>query len=456
MPRLVDSTLSALILLVCAPLIAVIALAIRLESRGPVFYRQERIGKDGKPFLLFKFRKMPKDLPKQGPMLTGRFDPRLTHVGRFLERTKLDELPQLLNILRGDMTLVGPRPEVRKFIPYYPEKWKTVLSVKPGIVGLNQVYHRNESELFPTDCSDIEEYYIRHILPDKLDIDIRYVERRGFWFDLWILLRAAWVTVFGTVTSRSLESYRIYFAILILDTCLAVASYILAYTVRFSAQIPVQDRELLYQMLVPVALIRALAFAVYETPRHVPGYFSVHEVGVVLRSVVIGSLGILGYAFLANLRAHSRAIFFIDSAFLVILLLGYRWGWAWWKHRSGNSVGSPRVVIAGVNHETVRIIETLQRTREKLVEIIGVVDTDATRRGHHIAGVEIIGLAGEMDLLLGVHHVDAVLMVRSALSDKIAERIKQICGDHNVKVSIVPELIKTIEAIVPKPTAHRQ
>ncbi|HQQ00365.1 MAG TPA: sugar transferase [bacterium] len=454
MPRIVDLALSVFMLIVCAPLIAMIALAIRLESRGPVFYRQERIGKDGRPFQLFKFRKMPEGLPRRGPMLTGRFDPRLTHVGRFLERTKLDELPQLLNVLRGDMTLVGPRPEVRKFVSYYPEKWATVLSVRPGVMGLNQVYHRNESELFPTDCPDIEEYYIHHILPDKLDIDIRYVERRCFWFDLWILLRAAWVTVFGTVTWRSLESYRSYFVILILDTCLGVASYIMAHSVRFSGQVPLQDREILHQMIVAVPLIRALAFAIYEMPRHVPGYFSIHEVGVVLRSVLVGSLGILGYAFLANLRAHSRAIFFIDSAFLAMLLLGYRWGWAWWKHRSGNLEGNPKVVIAGVNHETVRIIQTLQRMRQKLVEVIGVVDTDPTRRGHHIAGVEIIGLAGEMDLLLGVHHIDAVLMVRSALSDKIAERIERICGDHDVKVCIVPELIRTIEAIAAKPKAH--
>ena len=97
-------------------------------------------------------------------MLTGRFDPRLTTVGRFLERTKLDELPQFFNVLKGDMSVVGPRPEVPRFTQYYAERWEIVLNVTPGLVGLNQVYLRNESELFPPDCQDVEQYYIDSIL----------------------------------------------------------------------------------------------------------------------------------------------------------------------------------------------------------------------------------------------------------------------------------------------------
>ncbi|MFH1738673.1 MAG: sugar transferase [bacterium] len=454
MSRFPELILTAALLVVFMPAMLLIALAIRLDSRGPIFFRQQRIGKDGIPFSLLKFRKMREDLPKQGPMLSGRFDPRFTRIGRFLERTKLDEIPQLFNVLRGEMSLVGPRPEVPKFTQYYPEKWAVVLSVKPGAVGLNQVIHRNESELFPPDCSDIEVYYIQSILPAKLDLDIEYTHRRSLWFDLWILIRCVWATVLGTMTQRSFDSLRTYLAILSLDTLLSLASYYLAYGVRFSGQIGPLDRDILIRMLLPVCVIRALCFGLYRIPRHLPGYFSIDEVGVVLRSIVVGSLGILGFAFVANLRAHSRAILIVDTAFLAMMLLGYRWAWAWLRRRRHSTVGSSRVVIVGVNDETVWIIETLRRLGRKVCEIVGVVDTDATRRGHRIAGVEIIGLTGELDLLFNVHSIDAALVIRSAVPRPARKRIEQICREHNIQHVPLPGLLGTIEAAVAKPNVQ--
>ena len=425
-----------------------IALVIRLESPGPTFFRQKRIGKNGKPFYLLKFRKMMQNMSKQGPMLTGRFDPRLTQVGRFLERTKLDELPQLFNVLRGDMSVVGPRPEVPKFTQYYEERWEIVLTVKPGLIGLNQVYLRNESELFPPDCEDVEQYYIDSILPDKLEVDIEYIRRRNVLFDLRILLQSIWVTIFGTVTWRSFESMGSYISILAIDTGLAGLSYVLSNFVRFGGEIPPENKVILVQMLVPVYLIRGATFMLYGTPRQIPGYFSFHEVGIVLRSLFIGSLLILGFAFLTNLRTHSRAIFMIDTAFLAVLLLGYRWLWTWLKQTSQGTPGKPRIVLVGVNDETVWAIETFNRLKDKVCDIVGVVDTDSKRRGHRIAGVEIIGLAGEMDLLLNVYDLDAVLIVRSALSPRLQTHIEHICTKYQVSCMMLPELLRTIETAV--------
>jgi lipopolysaccharide/colanic/teichoic acid biosynthesis glycosyltransferase len=195
--RLFDLAVAVAGVLVAAPLFAAIALAIKLDTRGPVFFRQVRVGRHRRPFSMWKFRKMPHDLREQGPMLTARDDRRLTRVGFWLERTKLDELPQLLNVLSGDMSVVGPRPEVPKFVDRASaELWDQVLSVKPGIFGPNQIRFRNEADLYPPDCADLEEYYLLHILPEKLLVDARYAHSSGWFGDLSLLLRGLLTSVF--------------------------------------------------------------------------------------------------------------------------------------------------------------------------------------------------------------------------------------------------------------------
>ncbi len=447
MSRTIELILTTTLLILAAPVMLLVALAIRLDSRGPFFYRQERVGKDGTRFMLLKFRKMPEDLPKQGPMLSGRFDPRFTKVGRFLERTKLDELPQLFNVLKGDMALVGPRPEVPRFTKFYPEKWEIVLSVKPGVVGLNQVVNRNESELFPGDCFDVEANYVDTILPQKLDIDIEYIQHRNLWMDVWILLRWAWVTIFGTFTTRSLESFKMYFAILAVDTTLAAVSYVLAYNVRFAGEISYANISIMLRMLPSVCLIRAAAFVLYKMPRQLPGFFSVYEIGVVLWSVVVGSVWVLVAAFILGERAHSRAVILIDSAFLTIMMVGYRWAWARLSHRRKRPSEPRKMVIVGVNHETVWVLETLRRHGRASSDITGVIDTDAGRRSHRVAGVEIIGLTNEMELLLEIHRIAAVIAIESALPESIQERIKEICERKGVRYIPVPAILSLFETV---------
>ena len=155
--RVFDFVVAGMVSIVLAPVFVLIpALFIKLDSRGPVFFRQVRVGRDRRPFRMWKFRKMYHDMPAQGPNLTRRGDPRLTRIGRVLERTKLDELPQFFNVLAGAMSLVGPRPELPAFVAHYPEQWDRVLSVTPGIFGPCQIRFRNESELYPPDCPNVE------------------------------------------------------------------------------------------------------------------------------------------------------------------------------------------------------------------------------------------------------------------------------------------------------------
>src|SRR5829696_732120 len=166
-----DLTLLAIGAVIWMPLIAIVSLLVKLDSPGPVFFRQVRIGLHRQPFQIWKFRKMRNDLATQGPMLTMRYDNRMTRVGRLLERTKLDELPQVFNVIAGTMSIVGPRPEVPRFVEHHPQLWDRVLSVKPGIFGASQNHFRNESELYPADATDIESFYVDVILPEMLRLD---------------------------------------------------------------------------------------------------------------------------------------------------------------------------------------------------------------------------------------------------------------------------------------------
>lgn len=185
--RLMDVVLSFLGLLVLLPLLVAIAVAIKLTSPGPVLHKAKRAGLGGRVFNLYKFRTMIPGAPAVGPKITGDDDPRITRIGRILRWTKLDELPQLLNVLKGDMSLVGPRPEDPDIVAGYTQRQREVLSVKPGITGLTQIRFRDESAKL-RGHDDVDRVYVEQILPIKLGIDLEYIHKRSIWLDMKLLV----------------------------------------------------------------------------------------------------------------------------------------------------------------------------------------------------------------------------------------------------------------------------
>lgn len=187
--RLLDLLLSGLGLLVLALPLGLVALAIKLDSPGPVFYRQVRVGRFGREFRIHKFRTMAHDPADSGPQLTVGLDARITRVGAFLRRTKLDELAQLFDVLEGTMSLVGPRPEVPRYVALYPADLREkVLSVRPGITDFASIEYRDESTLL-AQSRDPERTYREVVLPTKLALQVRYVETRGVCTDLRLIAR---------------------------------------------------------------------------------------------------------------------------------------------------------------------------------------------------------------------------------------------------------------------------
>ena len=188
MKRCFDILLSLLGLSLLAIPFAIIAPAIKLSSKGPVFYRQQRIGRSGKPFWLYKFRTM--YVGEGGSLVTVDGDPRITHVGRMLRRWKLDELPQLWNVLVGEMSVIGPRPEVERYVSHYTPEQRRLLEQTPGLAGLSQLVYPHEANML-SHYPDPEELYVRELLPRKLAIDLQYETSRTFCSDLRLIAELA-------------------------------------------------------------------------------------------------------------------------------------------------------------------------------------------------------------------------------------------------------------------------
>lgn len=185
--RAMDIVLSGGALLVLWPVLLIIALAIMLDDPGPVFYRQVRVGRGGRPFRIFKFRTMVVDAEKKGLAITVGRDSRITRVGAFLRKTKLDELAQLINVLRGEMSFVGPRPEVPKYVELYTPYQRQVLLVRPGITDYASIAYRNENDLL-SGAEDPERMYIDVIMPDKIELNMKYLREISPLADVRLIL----------------------------------------------------------------------------------------------------------------------------------------------------------------------------------------------------------------------------------------------------------------------------
>jgi lipopolysaccharide/colanic/teichoic acid biosynthesis glycosyltransferase len=184
--RTFDIVASFMGLVILSPLFLVMAVWIKCDSHGPVFYRQSRVGRGNRDFHLYKFRSMYVDSDKKGLLTVGGHDSRVTKAGYFIRKYKIDELPQLINVLIGDMSFVGPRPEVRRYVNLYTEQQLHVLDVRPGITDRASVKYRNENDLLAKAAAP-EEYYIKVIMPDKLAINLEYVAHHSLWSDIRII-----------------------------------------------------------------------------------------------------------------------------------------------------------------------------------------------------------------------------------------------------------------------------
>lgn len=192
--RIFDFTVSLIGIIIISPILLVISILIKLGSKGPILFKQIRVGKNGKPFKIFKFRTMVVDAEKKGMQITVGRDSRITKSGHVLRKTKLDELPQLFNVLTGEMSFVGPRPEVPRYVEMYDENQKNILKVRPGITDLASIEYRNENDILAK-SSDPEATYINEIMPKKIELNIEYLKNMSVLYDIKLIIRTVLVVI---------------------------------------------------------------------------------------------------------------------------------------------------------------------------------------------------------------------------------------------------------------------
>ena len=195
MKRLFDILFSFIGLLLLQPLFVVIAIMIKVDSTGPVFFKQGRVGKNFRRFIIYKFRTMVVDAEKQGLRITSGGDCRITKVGRILRKFKIDELPQLYNVLKGDMSFVGPRPEVIRYVEWYKEDYERILSVRPGITDISSMTYRNEESILQG-VDDPERYYVHVLLPEKMRLAREYIQKVSFFYDVKLIFKTLYKVIF--------------------------------------------------------------------------------------------------------------------------------------------------------------------------------------------------------------------------------------------------------------------
>lgn len=205
MKRLFDILLSLIGLLLLQPLFVAVAILIKVDSTGPVFFTQKRMGKNFRRFTIYKFRTMIVDAEEKGLRITSGRDSRITRAGRILRKFKIDELPQLFNVLKGDMSLVGPRPEVRKYVECYKENYKTILSMRPGITDISSITFRNEESILQG-VDDPEHYYVYVLLPEKMKLAQEYIQHASFSYDAKLILKTLYKVIFPTYSQKQAPS----------------------------------------------------------------------------------------------------------------------------------------------------------------------------------------------------------------------------------------------------------
>jgi len=196
--RVFDFIISLIVLIIFGPLFLILGILIKKDSEGPVFYRQVRIGKDGKPFRIFKFRTMVNNADKSGVTSTKEDDVRITKMGRFIRKYNFDELAQFINVLKGEMSIVGPRPEIPYYVNMFTEEEKIILSVKPGITDWACIWNPDESKLL-AGSNDPDRDYLEKIRPEKIRLQLKYVKEYSFWVDFKIMLLTLKVHLFEPI-----------------------------------------------------------------------------------------------------------------------------------------------------------------------------------------------------------------------------------------------------------------
>ncbi len=428
------------------PVLAVVAVLVKLDSPGPVFFRQKRIGQDGKLFEIVKFRTMIDGAYLMGSRLTVKRDPRITRLGHILRWSKIDELPQLFNVLRGEMSLIGPRPEDPHFVKFYTPTQRQVLAVRPGIVGPSQILGRDEVEDYPEGLKDTERYYVEHILPPKLQRDLEYVAHATFWGDMLLLARGVWTTARGAFRLKYLWRRRRRIALMGVDLLLAIGSYALACLIRFDWDWDAAVYT--WQVLLLVAVVRPPLLLYFGAYHGIPKYLGLWDLMAMFKAVCAGSVAVAGLTYLFGWQSHPRSVFVIDWALLVFMLGSARYLLRTWTRLNLRHASHPRkkAIIVGAGSGGEQIGRALLEDPSCAFRPVGFIDEVQERWGSSIHGIKVMGGTAELALALSANGVSTVFVCLSDLSRETAHEVAEVCASAQVDCRMLPALTDLLNA----------
>ncbi|MBI3782721.1 MAG: sugar transferase [Deltaproteobacteria bacterium] len=436
----VDFALALAGVVCLSPIFFVVAILIRLDSPGPVFFRQRRAGQDGKAFDIFKFRTMVDGAHKMGSRLTVKRDPRITRLGKLLRWSKVDELPQLFNVLRGEMSLIGPRPELPHFVEFYSPAQRAVLLMRPGLVGPSQILGRDEVEEYPDGLKDTEKYYIEQILPGKLARDREYVQTATFWGDMRLLVHGVWITIRGAFRARYLWRRRRRLALLLFDLLLGLSSYVAATAIRFDGDWPQADY--FWQTALLIAFVRPALLVYFGVYQGITSYFGIWDLIVLFKATTVGSIAVAGLTYFIGWQTHPRSVFLIDWALLFLLLSGTRLALRMWLrgHRRLGADSRERVLIVGAGSGGAQISRALIEDPSAGYQPVGFIDESQERWGSRIHGVKVLGGTAELPLAINAMNVHTVFVCLSDLTETAVREAADICAQAEIECRMLPAL----------------
>lgn len=481
LPRVVEVLLAAIGLLLTAPLLLLCAIAVKVTSRGPMIFRQGRVGRRGEFFELYKLRTM--RLESGGPEVTARGDERITPVGRILRATKLDELPELWNVLIGDLSLVGPRPEVPRFVDLRNPLWRKVLQVRPGLTDPVTLALRNEETLLDgLGRKEREWFYREAVQPYKLRGYAEYLDRRTWWTDLVVLVHTVVaVALPGKAPPPSLVELRqaveradsvaprasgVRSRLLIrqvqysIDILMLVGAFALAYLLRFEFVIPPGQRVQALVQLPYVLAIQLVALLLVGVYSFVWRYVGFREARAFVEAALWSGLAIVALRlFLPDAYGAWRvplSVTVMDTVLGFGGVLGVRalrrWAYESRKKREAfaDCAGAqPRnVLLVGAGQAGVLAAREIFGRGDTDLRIQGFVDDDPLKQGAVIQGIRVLGTTGDLARLVKEHGVRDVVITIAQISRREILRLIELCRKISVNVRIIPGLHEILQGKV--------
>lgn len=461
--RALDVAVAAVALLMLAPWLLLIALWIKLDSPGPVMFRQERVGRGGRTFRIFKFRTMThRPAADAGLQITASHDARITRAGAFLRRTRLDELPQLIDVLRGTMSLVGPRPEVPRYVAEYPpERRAQLLSVRPGITDFASLRFRDEGEQLAR-AADPEREYLDVILPQKLRVAANYVEHATLASDvraIGLTLRTVLLPQRPLRQMKNVIRHQAFWARLArrmdragwgtqglavaVDALVVLACWHLTYLFRLGVERWSPGRPW-YDDLVSLGVVAAylLALQAFGARQTLWRYFAFEDVRRLVVACGVAGLFSATWIQLAQLVGVARAVLVLHPVFtllgLVLVRMGLRMVWEHARAAAGGDAdGSRQAIIMGAGETARRLLAGLHQREGWTVQML--LDDEPALQGVRIAGVPVAGpLARVRDPSLTAAATHVIVAYTSADGER-RERAIALAADSGLTVLTVPE-----------------